>query len=352
MTKENITSFLKSISVVHQWPIEDHLRLLLEIDPKHFKKCMQLMDVRYFTLKIINSHIQENPKLKDFITMSAETKTLIKVERHPCLLQKNHYSLLEKILVQLNRSELLEYGLKYIYHLPHPEKLFGILLNLLEPTNQSLLSCLEALMFLMVKKNLQVELFYSKVYELLPFIVNEPNGLELVNTILNSIGLSHVYLRNYFKLLCSVAVLCDLGTCSRIAVVLCNLIRKFKPALWDLIHDTSPHNVGEYSATSEHTNQAYEIKALQKHYHADISGLFDSFGQQWIDSDHKSSKKRAMWNLEDVEGIDYNCKDFEKTVIKEKIQEEMIYPEFVEINGRTMKKAPKLWMDGEHDLFC
>ena len=352
MEKVAIKTFLSSIAVVHQWPVSEHLHLLLNVEPKHFKKCMTLMDIRYFTLKIINDNIKEHPQLIEFITMSNDTKTLAKVERHPCMLQKNHYSLLEKILLQLRGPVLLQFGVKYMYHIPHPEKLFGFLLNSLDPKNEAVLECLEALMYLMVKKNLQVDLFFNKVYDLLPFLINKPKALELVNTMLNSLGLSHVYIRNYFKLLASLTVVNGPSTCSRIAVILCNLIRRYKPILWDLIHDTDIHLFGEYSATSNDTNQAYEIKALQKHYHLDISGLFESFSQEWVDMDHKSSKKRAMWELEDVVGIDYGCKDFGKVVKREKIVQEMIQPEFVEVNGRTMKKAPKFWNPKEIELFA
>ena len=342
MSKDNIKYFLSSISVVHQWPMADHLHLLLSIDPKHFKKCMQLMDIRYFTLKLIYEKIGQHPDLAAFITMSTNTKTLIKIDKHPCLLQKNHYSLLEKILMQLQGPVLLQYGCKYMHHLPHPEKLFSFLLESLDPSNEAIIDCLEALMYLMVKKNLQVGQFFTKVYDLLPWLVSKPKSLELVNTMLHSIGLSHVYLRNYFKLLSVLTLFNDPNVCSRIAVLLCNLIRQYKPALWDLIHDTEIHPNAEFTATSEATNQCYEMKALQKHYHSDISGLFESFSQEWINMDHKSSKKRAMWEFEDVCGIHYNCKDFEKTIKKERMQREMILPQLVQVNGRIMKKAPKL----------
>eukprot|EP00834_Sanchytrium_tribonematis_P005488 NODE_335_length_9311_cov_0.760313.p4 type:complete len:358 gc:universal NODE_335_length_9311_cov_0.760313:4358-3285(-) len=349
--KELIKIFLASLTVVHQWPMREHLQLLLEIDPKYFKKCMKIMDIRYFTLKIINEHIKEYPQLHKFIMMSVETKTLLKIQNHPCLLQKNHYSLLEKICLQLQGDIALEIGLKYLNTLPHPEKLYGFLLNSLNPNNSQITSTLEALMFLMIKKNIQVESFYDRVYHLLPILIQNEASFDLIQTMLNSTKISHLHLRNYYKLLCTLSLLNPPKIQSKIAVILCNLMRQNKPALWDLIHDESVHLNGEYSPNSDNTRQCFELKALSKHYHTDISGLFESFSQDWMDMNHPSSKKRAFWDLEDVDGIDYNCLDFSKMIKKEKIKIEMIPPQYKEIEGRTMKQAPKLYTNEQLEML-
>ena len=357
MTKETLKSFLNSVKVIHQWPLQEHLQVLLTIDVDLFKKCMKLADVRYFTFKLIHSHIDKHPQLIKYLCDYSGMKTLVNSDKHPCTLKSAHYNLIEKIVCKLNGKDLIEYGLVYLMVLPHPEKLFGHLLESLNGKNyqndiptDKLITTLKALMFLMVKKNLQVDLFYERVYQLLPTLIREPESFELINTLLNSIGLSHVYIRNYYKLLSSIAALVSPSINAKIAVLLINLIRTHQPVLFDLIHDDSIHPSTNYSSHSQYTNQCYELKALQKHYHLDTNGLYNSFSQKWINTD-ASKSKRPLWDLDDVNGIDYTCNDFLKSIRNDKIKKELISPQLVEINGRTMKKAPKFWTNEQKALI-